>query len=262
MIVLGGDGGFRKTQPTLRSGTTAIERCVMKRPYAICVCLCGALVILVACGDTAGPTDSVSASSTPQPRRSNDPMTTIEEFIADQTIDRSEDDWRTRVPRPPKVAFDEARKYYWDLHTNKGLIRIQLMPEVAPMHVSSTSYLTLLGYYDGLAFHRVIPGFMAQGGCPVGNGTGGPAYSYDGEFDRDVRHDRGGLLSMANRGADTDGSQFFITFVETPHLDDKHTIFGEVVDGMDAVRELESCGTESGKPTTKLFIEKAEIVVE
>jgi cyclophilin family peptidyl-prolyl cis-trans isomerase len=127
------------------------------------------------------------------------------------------------------------------------------------MHVSSTIYLTKLGYYDGLAFHRVIQGFMAQGGCPVGRGTGGPGYEYDGEFDANVRHDRPGLLSMANRGPGTDGSQFFLTFVPTPHLDNNHTIFGEIVDGMETLAALESAGSSSGATTTPLVIEKATI---
>ncbi len=128
--------------------------------------------------------------------------------------------------------------------TNKGPILIKFMPAVAPMHVTSFMYLTELGYYDGLAFHRVIPGFMAQGGCPLGSGTGGPGYKFAGEFDPKVKHTKGGLLSMANAGPGTDGSQFFLTFVATPWLDGKHTIFGEVVEGMD---DLEG-DREAGKP--------------
>ena len=130
------------------------------------------------------------------------------------------------------------------------------------MHVSSTIYLTKLGFYDDLAFHRVITGFMAQGGCPLGTGTGSPGYSFGGEFDRSVRHDRPGLLSMANAGPNTDGSQFFLTFVATPHLDGKHTIFGEVVEGMDTVKKLEQAGSDSGTPREALEIEKATIEVE
>jgi cyclophilin family peptidyl-prolyl cis-trans isomerase len=95
----------------------------------------------------------------------------------------------------------------------QGPIDVKLLPDVTPMHASSTIYLTRLGYYDGLAFHRVIPGFMAQGGCPLGTGTGGPGYEYDGEFSPTVKHDKPGILSMANRGPGTDGSQFFLTFV-------------------------------------------------
>jgi len=131
------------------------------------------------------------------------------------------------------------------------------------MHVSSTIYLTRLGFYDGLLFHRVIPGFMAQGGDPLGNGRGGPGYRYEGEFDTAVRHNRPGLLSMANSGPGTDGSQFFITFVPTAHLDGRHTIFGEVTDGMEAVESLEKWRTP-GSPhmNDRMEITKATIRVD
>lgn len=186
----------------------------------------------------------------------------IDGFIAEKSIDKSKTNWRTRLPKPPRLTFDKAKKYYWDMDTNQGAIRIELFPNVAPMHVSSTIYLSRLGFYDGLAFHRVIPGFMAQGGCPLGRGTGGPGYEYDGEYDPKVKHDRPGLLSMANRGPGTDGSQFFITFVPTPHLNGKHTIFGEVMAGAKTVRELEKRGSAGGQPTEALKINKAWISVE
>jgi cyclophilin family peptidyl-prolyl cis-trans isomerase len=130
------------------------------------------------------------------------------------------------------------------------------------MHVSSTIYLTRLGFYDDTIFHRVIPRFMAQGGDPTGTGRGGPGYKYEGEFDASVKHNRPGLLSMANAGPDTDGSQFFITFVATPHLNGKHTIFGRVVEGMDTVKELEKLGSRNGTPREELQLEKATIAVE
>jgi cyclophilin family peptidyl-prolyl cis-trans isomerase len=189
-------------------------------------------------------------------------ITRIDGFIAERSIDKSQPNWKTRLPKPPELVFDKTKKYYWDMDTNHGAIRIELFPSSAPMHVSSTIYLTRLGFYDELAFHRVIPGFMAQGGCPVGRGTGGPGYEYDGEFDPKVKHDRPNLLSMANRGPGTDGSQFFITFVPTPHLNGKHTIFGEVMAGAKTVRELEKRGSNSGQPTEPLKINKASISVE
>jgi peptidyl-prolyl cis-trans isomerase B (cyclophilin B) len=186
----------------------------------------------------------------------------IEAFIAKQSIDKTKPDWKTKLPKPPKVEFDPSSKYFWTLQTNYGAIKLQLKPDVAPMHVSSTIYLTELGFYDGLTFHRVIPGFMAQGGDPLGSGRGGPGYQYDGEFDPSVKHSKPGILSMANAGPGTDGSQFFITFVPTPHLDGRHTIFGEVVDGMDALREIEKRGSRSGATSEPLKIEKATISVE
>jgi peptidyl-prolyl cis-trans isomerase B (cyclophilin B) len=186
----------------------------------------------------------------------------IDHFIAEQDIDRSAPDWKTHLPKPPRLHFDPSKKLYWDLDTNVGKLEIRLMPDVAPMHVSSTLYLTRLGFYDGLAFHRVIGGFMAQGGDPLGNGRGGPGYHYQGEFDPSVRHDRPGLLSMANAGPGTDGSQFFLTFVPTPHLDGRHTIFGEVVEGMDTLKKLEENGSRSGQPKQRLEIRKATVRVE
>ncbi len=136
------------------------------------------------------------------------------------------------------------------------------MPDIAPMHVSSTIYLARLGFYDGVIFHRVITGFMAQGGDPLGQGIGGPGYNYDGEFSPSARHDRPGLLSMANAGPGTDGSQFFLTFVPTPHLDDKHTIFGEVIEGMETVKELEKRGSGSGSTSEELLMQSTTISVE
>jgi cyclophilin family peptidyl-prolyl cis-trans isomerase len=137
------------------------------------------------------------------------------------------------------------------------------MPDVAPMHVSSTIYLTEVGFYDGTSFHRVIPGFMAQGGDPLGNGTGGPGYKYAGEFSPKVKHDKPGLLSMANAGPGTDGSQFFLTFVPTSHLDGKHTIFGEVVEGLDNLKKMERFGSSpSGKTSKPIVLDAAKIVVE
>ena len=143
-----------------------------------------------------------------------------------------------------------------------GDVVIKLRPDLAPGHVERIKQLVGSGFYDGVPFHRVIPGFMAQGGCPLGTGTGSPGYRFDGEFDRAVRHDKPGVLSMANAGPGTDGSQFFLTFTATPHLDGKHTVYGTVVEGMDVMRALEQRGSPSGRPSEKLEIRKATIVVE
>jgi cyclophilin family peptidyl-prolyl cis-trans isomerase len=187
----------------------------------------------------------------------------IDQFIAKQSIDKGAPSWKTKLPKPPVLDFDSAKTYHWNLETNVGPIDIKLLPQVAPMHVSSTVYLTRLGFYDGVPFHRVISGFMAQGGDPLGRGTGGPGYEYAGEFDPKVKHDRPGLLSMANRGPNTDGSQFFITFVPTPHLDGKHTIFGEVIEGQGTLKDLEKFGTSpSGRTTKPLIIKQASVRVE
>ena len=186
----------------------------------------------------------------------------LDEFVREQSIDTKRSGWRLALPQPPTATFDAGTTYYWDLETSLGSIAVRLLPQTAPAHVSSTIYLTRLGFYDGLGFHRVIEQFMAQGGCPRGSGTAGPGYEYHGEFDASVVHDRPGLLSMANAGPGTDGSQFFLTFVPTPWLDGKHTIFGKVVDGMDVVGELEKRGSSSGRPSEPLEIRRAVIRVE
>ena len=180
-------------------------------------------------------------------------------FIEQCGIDKGASSWRTNLPKPPGLDFEEGADYHWNIDTSHGNIRVRLLHDSAPMHVSSTMFLTKLGFYDGLSFHRVISGFMAQGGCPLGTGTGGPGYEYDGEFGGSVRHDRGGLLSMANAGPGTDGSQFFLTFVETPWLDGKHTIFGEVVEGSDVLKALEQSGSQSGRTTEPVSIRTATI---
>jgi cyclophilin family peptidyl-prolyl cis-trans isomerase len=186
----------------------------------------------------------------------------IDAFIAEQNVDKSRRRWKSMLEKPPKASFAAGSRYFWNLETNKGAIVIELMPDVAPMHVSSTIYLTRLGFYDDTIFHRVIPRFMAQGGDPNGTGRGGPGYKYDGEFDASIKHDKPGLLSMANAGPGTDGSQFFLTFVKTPHLNGKHTIFGSVVEGMGTLGELEKLGSRGGATKEKLVLERATISVE
>jgi len=170
-----------------------------------------------------------------------------------------ENEWKMKLTKPEQRQFDPNTEYFWVLETNKGNIRIKLLTDVAPMHATSTIFLTEKGFYDGTIFHRVIPEFMAQGGDPTGTGRGGPGYQYAGEINPNVKHDRPFLLSMANAGPGTDGSQFFITFKPTPWLDGKHTIFGEVVEGQDTVKKLEAAGSPQGTPKEELKIVKARI---
>ena len=118
--------------------------------------------------------------------------------------------------------------------TARGPVRVELLPDQAPLTVANFVNLARRGFYDGLGFHRVIADFMVQGGCPEGSGRGGPGYRFEDETGNGVRHERG-VLSMANAGPNTNGSQFFITHVATPWLDGKHTVFGKVVEGLDVV---------------------------
>jgi peptidyl-prolyl cis-trans isomerase B (cyclophilin B) len=189
-------------------------------------------------------------------------MQQIDDFIASAKIDTNVPGWKTSLPKPPVATFDPARTYAARMVTNKGAILIKFLPEVAPMHVGNFIYLSKLGFYDGVPFHRVITGFMAQGGCPLGTGTGSPGYRFGGEFSPKVKHDRPGLLSMANAGPGTDGSQFFLTFVETPWLDNNHTIFGEVVEGRDVLQKLEAAGSREGRTSEPLRMEKVTIEVQ
>ena len=116
------------------------------------------------------------------------------------------------------------------IKTNKGIISLNLFYDKAPITVANFVNLSNRGYYNNLTFHRVIDNFMIQGGCPLGTGTGGPGYEFKDEFHSDLKHNKPGILSMANAGPGTNGSQFFITHLETPHLDNNHTVFGEVSD--------------------------------
>jgi peptidyl-prolyl cis-trans isomerase B (cyclophilin B) len=141
-------------------------------------------------------------------------------------------------PMPPSGALDTSKSYRARLKTERGEIAVDLQADKAPLTVENFVNLARAGFYDGTTFHRVIPGFMAQGGDPEGTGRGGPGYQFGDEFSPDLRHDGPGVLSMANAGPGTNGSQFFITLDATPHLDGRHTVFGRVVEGMDVLRSI------------------------
>ena len=128
---------------------------------------------------------------------------------------------------------DTSNEILAEMNTSKGVIHIRLYPQQAPVTVANFVNLAKRGFYDGLSFHRVIDNFMIQGGCPLGSGTGGPGYKFEDECTPELRHDTPGKLSMANAGPGTNGSQFFITHIETTWLDGKHTVFGSVVSAAD-----------------------------
>jgi cyclophilin family peptidyl-prolyl cis-trans isomerase len=139
----------------------------------------------------------------------------------------------------PGIIVDPTKKYSAVFHTEKGDFTAELFAKEAPITVSNFVFLARDHFYDGVTFHRVIPGFMAQGGDPTGTGRGGPGYQFNDELGAlKLRHQGSGILSMANAGPNTNGSQFFITFKSTEHLDGKHGIFGKVVSGMDVVNSL------------------------
>ncbi len=138
----------------------------------------------------------------------------------------------------PAMVIDPKKKYTAKFHTEAGDFEVELFADRAPKTVNNFVFLAREGFYDGVTFHRVIPGFMAQGGDPTGTGSGGPGYKFEDEFHPALRHDTAGILSMANAGAGTNGSQFFITYGPTPHLDRKHSVFGKVTQGMDIVQAI------------------------
>jgi cyclophilin family peptidyl-prolyl cis-trans isomerase len=141
--------------------------------------------------------------------------------------------------KPPEMSIDPDKQYHAIIKTEKGDFRIALFADRAPATVNNFVFLAREGYYDKTTFHRVIAGFIAQGGDPTGTGRGGPGYSFEDEIDPELRFDSAGIVAMANKGIPTsNGSQFFIAYAPLEHLNGRHTIFGEVVEGMNVVLQL------------------------
>jgi cyclophilin family peptidyl-prolyl cis-trans isomerase len=158
--------------------------------------------------------------------------------------------WKTS----PAMEIDSKKKYTATIHTDKGDMVIDLHADKVPNTVNNFVFLARQGYYDGSIFHRVINDFMVQGGDPTGTGMGGPGYDFKDEFHPDLRHSGRGVLSMANAGPNTNGSQFFITHRATPHLDNKHAVFGQLSKGEDVLMSIPARdpGNKNG-PAVKLL---------
>ncbi|MCL4274209.1 MAG: peptidylprolyl isomerase [Anaerolineales bacterium] len=136
------------------------------------------------------------------------------------------------------MQIDPAKKYKAHMETDNGTMVIELFADKTPVTVNSFVFLAREGFYDGVIFHRVIANFMAQGGDPTGTGRGGPGYQFQDEFHPSLKHDKRGVLSMANAGPGTNGSQFFITHGPTPHLNNRHSVFGQVIEGEDVLMSI------------------------
>jgi len=162
---------------------------------------------------------------------------------------------------PPLMTIDPDANYTATIRTNHGPITIDLFASQAPKTVNSFVFLAREGFYNGIIFHRVIQGFMIQVGDPTGTGTAGPGYQYEDEIDPLLGFESSGILAMANRGAGTNGSQFFITVAPTPHLKGNHTIFGRVTSGQDVVTQISLVRTGQGdRPVDPVFIQTIEIL--
>ena len=151
---------------------------------------------------------------------------------------------------PPTMQIDPSKSYEAVFMTQIGDFRVRLFSDQAPVTVNNFVFLAKQGYYDNTTFHRVLPGFMAQGGDPTGTGGGGPGYTFDDEFDPDLQFDKAGLLAMANRGPNTNGGQFFITHTATDWLNGKHGVFGKLVEGDDVLTAIRI--TDNGEKPSKL----------
>jgi len=209
------------------------------------------LILLVACGQAVEPEQAM----TEEVKEVSEEVEEIEEPQETEETEKEAEVIET------KVAEVEEMNTIVKLETNQGVMKIKLYDDEAPKTVENFKKLVSEGFYDGTIFHRVIKDFMIQGGDPTGTGTGGPGYSIDDEFGPGLKHGKKGILSMANSGPNTGGSQFFITLAATPWLDGKHAIFGEIVEGEDVLEKIGTTQTAPGdKPVEEIKIVKATIV--
>jgi cyclophilin family peptidyl-prolyl cis-trans isomerase len=201
--------------------------------------------------------EETPAASSPSPTQQ--PSPTAEPAACNARVPASAEEEKRMFDQPPKMQIDPAKDYTAVMKTSCGTIELRLYAAQTPVTVNSFVFLAEQGFFDGLTFHRIIPDFVLQGGDPEGTGSGGPGYQFEDEIVKSLKFDRPGLLAMANSGPDTNGSQFFITTGEPKHLNGMHTIFGEVTDGMDVVKEIEGFGTSAGSPTETVYIDKVTI---
>ncbi len=199
---------------------------------------------------TVAPTVAINTSTVP----------TVT-LVPTQTLSVARPSGRATYSSPPQMSLDSSSDYAADFRTNYGNFRVRLLSTQTPITVNNFVFLAQQGYYDGLIFHRVIENFMIQGGDPTGNGTGGPGYAFQDEIVPGLVFDAPGKLAMANSGPGTNGSQFFITTVPTPHLNGNHTIFGVVAEGQAVVDAISSVNVgPRDNPLQQVIIERIDII--
>jgi len=201
---------------------------MFKKRWATLLMLCTSMLLMTGCSGSAG---TPASNGKPAPKAETD-----------------------------KPATPPAKNRVARMETNKGVIRIELFEDKAPITTKNFIDLATKGFYDGVIFHRVIDGFMIQGGDPTGTGRGGPGYKIPDEFHPDLKHDGAGILSMANAGPNTGGSQFFITLGPTPHLNNRHAVFGKVIEGLDVVKAIGKVSTNAAdRPLEDVVMKKVTI---
>jgi len=204
---------------------------------------------------TAEPTPTTIG--TPRPVGSPTPVT---RGTAPPNVVESGGQPMTKYSSPPEMTIDPSASYTAVISTYLGPMTLELFAEAAPKTVNNFVFLAQEGFYDGLIFHRVIPGFMIQGGDPTGTGTSGPGYKFEDEIVSSLVFDSKGILAMANSGPNTNGSQFFITVVPTPHLNGAHTVFGKITEGQDVADAISKVTATSGnRPVQNVVIQSIEI---
>ena len=222
------------------------------------------ILLMAACGGTEPTltlTQSPTPTSPPTATAEGDPETNQSPTSTPRPTATAKGAFKTlQYTQSPAMTIDLEKEYVATLNTNKGAIVIELLAQEAPKTVNNFVFLAREGFYDGIIFHRVIQSFMIQGGDPTGTGTGGPGYRFEDEFVPSLVFDRPGILAMANSGPSTNGSQFFITTVPTPHLSGRHTIFGRVIQGQDVADAISMLPADArDKPREDVVIEGVEI---
>ncbi len=227
-----------------------------------------ALIALMGCvlqmpgADAPSGTEPAQATPVATSSSANTPDAPTVTRVSTPTASASSSGERTVYSSPPVMALDSSSDYVADFRTSYGNFRVELLAAQAPVTVNNFVFLAQQGFYDGLTFHRVIENFMIQGGDPSGNGAGGPGYVFQDEIVPGLVFDAPGKLAMANAGPGTNGSQFFITTVPTPHLNGNHTIFGAMTEGQSVVDAISRVANNprGNAPLQRVVIERIDII--